>query len=613
MFLQTWHASQREWPQRHRGMLKAANKYGVTMDAVEPTLEIKNQLPLWHHFAKKDGVRQLNNLPTSKCLRDVHQVLTVGDGMKMLERLNDENHSTGPECWCEECQEDRDAGCIGPHACIRAIDKRLDQIQAKWDPRTHPEVLEEDEEPAAEKDDKEMTFKPPPPRRHHFRRLPGHDEDSGKPTDVPRQSQAQNEGEIVVTVCGAEKTPRRKAKRAGAGLFYGRDDERNENIRIPETWEQSRKTAEVAAALLAVKSAPSSADLLIVSESGYLNKTMGKQLTQWEDQGWTGVRDRAVLQCLAAELRSRSGRTTFREEDAVTTNIRRARELAITGCSRSSSTRIHLQVPEETHLPGAKLVGTKQKVLYQAIRESKNKKRKARAGTDRRIKLIQEHVLHDYDKVVSKEDIWIAARNKDFSRQLRNFMWRSNHDSFYIGNKCRTCGETEDIKHILLDCNEPGQAEIWATAEELWRKDNSSWPITKVGAILGCGLAEFKDDSGRPLRGKQRLFRILVSESAFTIWKLRNERVIPPADGTSHSMEKVLNRWYRALNDRLEIDMVLANRPRKGKLPSLDPLLVLNTWSSIVSSDKVLSENWLKDPRVLVGPVQNHRPPGRNR
>ncbi|KAJ7064246.1 hypothetical protein C8F01DRAFT_983915, partial [Mycena amicta] len=171
----------------------------------------------------------------------------------------------------------------------------------------------------------------------------------------------------------------------------------------------------------------------------------------------------------------------------------------------------------------------------------------------------------------------------------------------------------EDIKHILLDCNERGQAEIWAAAEELWLRDNNSWPVSKIGAILGCGLADFKNADGHALRGKQRLFRILVSESTFTIWKLRNERVIPPADGTSHPIDKVINRWYRALNDRLEMDMVLANRPRRGKLPSLDPKLVLDTWSSVIEDPKVLPENWLKEPRVLVGPAKNHRPPGRNR
>ncbi|KAJ7206584.1 hypothetical protein GGX14DRAFT_396969 [Mycena pura] len=44
-----------------------------------------------------------------------------------------------------------------------------------------------------------------------------------------------------------------------------------------------------------------------------------------------------------------------------------------------------------------------------------------------------------------------------------------------------------------------------------------------------CGLAEFRDEGqGRPWgnHGAQRLYRILISESAYQIWTLRNERAI---------------------------------------------------------------------------------------
>ncbi|KAJ7192445.1 hypothetical protein GGX14DRAFT_406388 [Mycena pura] len=177
---------------------------------------------------------------------------------------------------------------------------------------------------------------------------------------------------------------------------------------------------------------------------------------------------------------------------------------------------------------------------------------------------------------------------------------------------CPSCGVEETLEHILLQCTTPGQREIWQAAKELWLRGNSTWPVDSVGAILGCGLATFKNRKGCTARGKQRLFRILVSESAFTIWKLRNERRINP-DVDTYTEGEVLNRWYAVINARLDIDRALARRPAKGKLPSLPPDLVLNTWSSVITAAGAPPANWLREPRVLVGPVLRERPRGRHR
>ncbi|KZT03820.1 uncharacterized protein LAESUDRAFT_658954, partial [Laetiporus sulphureus 93-53] len=46
------------------------------------------------------------------------------------------------------------------------------------------------------------------------------------------------------------------------------------------------------------------------------------------------------------------------------------------------------------------------------------------------------------------------------------------------------------------------------------------------GGLLGCALRSFSDDEGRRRPGATRLYRILISESTYLIWNLRNERVI---------------------------------------------------------------------------------------
>jgi hypothetical protein len=55
------------------------------------------------------------------------------------------------------------------------------------------------------------------------------------------------------------------------------------------------------------------------------------------------------------------------------------------------------------------------------------------------------------------------------------------------------------------------------------------------------------------------------------------------------------------LNLRLKQDIILANRPLGRNRPRLDPTLVKDTWAGTLDNEESLPENWLKEPRVLVG------------
>ncbi|KAJ7661164.1 hypothetical protein B0H17DRAFT_1144765 [Mycena rosella] len=100
---------------------------------------------------------------------------------------------------------------------------------------------------------------------------------------------------------------------------------------------------------------------------------------------------------------------------------------------------------------------------------------------------------------------------------------------------CRNCEVFEDIEHILVKCT-----------------------------VLGCGLAEFHDDAGKVDRGAQRLYRILMSESAYMIWLLHNDWVIN-RDGELATEDEIINKWKFTINQRLKMDKLMANRPCKEK------------------------------------------------
>ncbi|KAJ7433401.1 hypothetical protein FB451DRAFT_1064422 [Mycena latifolia] len=141
---------------------------------------------------------------------------------------------------------------------------------------------------------------------------------------------------------------------------------------------------------------------------------------------------------------------------------------------------------------------------------------------------------------------------------------------------CQFCpGETEDLEHI-------------------------TWPELSIGNILGCALASFTGAEGKPLKGDVRLYRILISESMYMIWKIRCDCVIGRA-GEPLTLNEIHNRWLYAINDRLNIDCILTNQSKYGKDISIRPSLVLETWRSTLKDEEDLPEIWLKEPKVLVG------------
>ncbi|KAJ7210371.1 hypothetical protein GGX14DRAFT_363630, partial [Mycena pura] len=260
---------------------------------------------------------------------------------------------------------------------------------------------------------------------------------------------------------------------------------------------------------------------------------------------------------------------------------------------------------------GMLLVGTRQKFFYRAIREVKNMMCAPRPATARQVKMTLDTVFRDFERDRSERELWLSIRTKDFSRQVRNFLYRALHDSFPVGKYwknipdcadraiCQECGVTEDMEHILLKCKANDVVDTtWGAAKNLWAAADSSWPVNSLGSLLGCGLATFYTGKKEVRQAKQRLFRIIVSETTFHLWKMRNARVIGK---TPLSAQESLNKWRFTINKRVEMDFVLARHPREGHHASLNPRLVDETWSPILVDVNVMREGWFHKPRVLVG------------
>ncbi|KAJ7164576.1 hypothetical protein C8R43DRAFT_1086077 [Mycena crocata] len=319
------------------------------------------------------------------------------------------------------------------------------------------------------------------------------------------------------------------------------------------------------------------------------------------------------MRLTATRLRKRLAKTTIRWTKAHAGNPgnEAADKLAAQGSAKPND----VDVIDITHdpaltLPGAKLQAMTQSIAYKIIRRIKMGTPKYETLLARRATTINmEYALGaatgNDDEPPSRSTIWKSIKNKDLTRSVRFFLWMLIHDGYKVGNHwknipgheekmmCSWCEEPETMEHILIQCEAPGQERIWELASELWKLktgENLCKPV--VGQIMACGAIA----KGTP--STTQLFRILVSESAFLVWKLRNERVIQEKDPAS--LREIHNRWLKTINNRLQLDCVMTNVRKYGK-KSLKKKVGEDTWKKTLKNEDRLPKNWTWETGVLVG------------
>ena len=286
--------------------------------------------------------------------------------------------------------------------------------------------------------------------------------------------------------------------------------------------------------------------------------------------------------------------------------------------TKPTVTEIPTEIPDRFNLTGAELSAITQASAYQAIRETKGTDHTG--TTESNIVAVEEGIQNLSGFRPEAHQIWRVLRDKAIERPVSDFLWKVAHGIHRVGKywknipgyeergQCQHCETTESMEHILFECQEPGQSQIWGTAEEVWSRTGNTWPGHDMATLLGGGLLRFEpveiqeaDEGSKKKKkkkdGRQRLLTILLTESAYLIWKLRNERRIR---GKEHTTSEITNRWYANIDRRITLDRAMAN-PAKFAKKALDPDLVKRTWSGTLQNEKDLPNNWIWKGEVLVG------------
>lgn len=160
------------------------------------------------------------------------------------------------------------------------------------------------------------------------------------------------------------------------------------------------------------------------------------------------------------------------------------------------------------------------------------------------------------------------------------------------------------MTHVLTECDAPGQRIIWTLAESLWEKKNpNTWPeITNIGSIIRGSLANFTTAEGQRDPGSNRFFRILISESAHLIWRIRCRRVIDLGSNEDlwQTNVQIGRAWRSQLEHRLILDQAMSHRKYEKK--AINKETVLRTWRGLLKNEEDLPDDWLCTPAgFLVG------------
>ncbi|KAL1707194.1 hypothetical protein EV121DRAFT_199747, partial [Schizophyllum commune] len=269
-------------------------------------------------------------------------------------------------------------------------------------------------------------------------------------------------------------------------------------------------------------------------------------------------------------------------------------------------------------LTGAKLQCITQALAYKALRAKKLRKLHPRSSTEKNVKRVQIAIEEAYGVQATSERIWKSIRDKAIMPECTNFMWTSMHEAYMIGDKwlewydgskpeheekraraiCKKCGVTESMDHILFNCDAPGQESVWNLTKALWEETGREWRAPNFGTVMGAACAVFTSAGGARIKCLERLWAILISTSAYLIWKLRCERVIQN-DGAEFSPQEVKNRWRLEVRGRLDLDRRMTHRKYEKK--ALPVGLVEATWRPVILGYESLPPGWVGNDGVLVG------------
>ncbi|KAK0232291.1 hypothetical protein EDD85DRAFT_740882, partial [Armillaria nabsnona] len=159
IFLQSFATKKSMLPPDLQRMLNIARETGVRVEGIAFSREILRSRPMWYHAEANPKICLLTRSSASICLRENHDLRTVGEAEETSLLLDDPSHvmnNRGGRCACHNCEAMMDnLGCKNPNECMLRAKDLLDTLPRKWDSRY---MLPEDYEDAPTQQNEGFEF-----------------------------------------------------------------------------------------------------------------------------------------------------------------------------------------------------------------------------------------------------------------------------------------------------------------------------------------------------------------------------------------------------------------------------------------------------------------------
>jgi len=131
-----------------------------------------------------------------------------------------------------------------------------------------------------------------------------------------------------------------------------------------------------------------------------------------------------------------------------------------------------------------------------------------------------------------------------------------------------------------------------------------------LGTILECGLSTIKTSENKPDAGLNRLYTILIFESAHLIWRVHCEWHITREERPDKRItpREIKNRWIKHMSQRIHDDL-LSTRIKVPHRKSVPTKRVEQTWNRVIKDDNIWRLSLDNISEFLVG-MDSGRPPG---
>ncbi|KAI9056568.1 RnaseH-domain-containing protein [Trametes sanguinea] len=355
----------------------------------------------------------------------------------------------------------------------------------------------------------------------------------------------------------------------------------------------------------------------IVSDSKYVIDGLTKHLENWERRGWIGIANSNAFRELVAHLRSRSAPVTLRWVKGHSNDLGNEGADALAGRGADMPRQFRptsLPCPARFLQSGAALRYATQSLLYKGIRLASMKEQRKRTGL--RVQAALAGAERTSGLRYRAASVWKSLRKDPVEKKVRDFLWKTLHDVHRVGPYwsnipgyehralCTLCGVEETMEHILTVCKAAETQVMWKLASAFLRKRDIVIPeLPCLATYLTAAVAEVTDAEGKQKRGSTRLRRLVLTETAYAIWRLRCQRTIEWAEqpGREHAVRAVYNMWRSTMNKRLRDDQkqALMRAGRTKKTVTSDTLRI--TWTNLIQDEISLGEEWVNEPGVLVG------------